>query len=52
MRKAMLKIKPKSIDDIAKCLAIIRPAKDAAINYNESDYDTPFIYDDDAISIL
>ena len=53
MRKAMLKIKPKSIDDIAKCLAIIRPAaKDARINYNEIDYDTPFIYDDDAISIL
>ena len=53
MRKAMLIVKPKSIDDIAKCLAIIRPAaKDARINYNEIDFKTKFIYDDDAITIL
>lgn len=53
MRKALLKIKPKSIDDIATCLAIIRPAaKDARIQNNEIDYQTQFIYDDDAITIL
>ena len=34
----MLIVKPKSIDDIARCLAIIRPAaKDARVNYNEID---------------
>ena len=53
MRKAMMKIKPKSIDDIALCLAIIRPAaKDARYKNNEIDYSTEFVYDDDAISLL
>lgn len=53
MRKALLKIKPKSISDIAKCLAIIRPAaKDARMADNNIDYKTQFIFDDDAISIL
>ena len=53
MRKALMKIKPKSIDDIALCLAIIRPAaKDARYKNNEIDYTTEFVYDDDAIRLL
>ena len=53
MRKALKKIKPKSIDDIALCLAIIRPAaKDARIKDNDIDYNTEFVYDDDAIKLL
>ena len=53
MRKAMLKIKPKCIEDIAKCLSIIRPAaKDARTEVGDIDYDTKFIYDDDAIDII
>ena len=59
MRKAMLQVKPKSIDDIALCLAIIRPAaKDARYKNNEYnvddviDYNNEFVYDDDAIQIL
>ena len=53
MRKAMMMIKPKSIKDIAICLAIIRPAaKDARIGNNEIDYKTRYIYDDDAIQYI
>ena len=53
MRKALLKVKPKSITDIAICLAIIRPAaKDARVEDNDIDFDSYFIFDDDAISIL
>ena len=53
MRKALLKIKPKNISDIAMCLAIIRPAaKDARMEDNDIDFTTKFVYDDDAISIL
>ena len=52
MRKALMKIKPKS-SDIALCLAIIRPAaKDARIKDNDIDYETEFVYDDDAIKLL
>ena len=53
MRKALLKIKPNSISDIATCLAIIRPAaKDARVADNDIDFDTKFVFDDDAIHIL
>lgn len=53
MRKALLKVKPKSITDIAICLAIIRPAaKDARVEDNDIDFNSYFIFDDDAISIL
>tara|TARA_A100001015_G_scaffold94049_1_gene104578 strand:+ start:1762 stop:4674 length:2913 start_codon:yes stop_codon:yes gene_type:complete len=53
MRKALINIKPKSIKDLAVCLAIIRPAaKDARIKINEIDYNTKFVFDDDAITIL
>ena len=57
MRKAFIKIQPKSIHDIAVCLSIIRPAakeaKDMYYNYGglfeNEDY---FIFDDDAIHII
>ena len=53
MKKALLKIKPKSIKDIAICLALIRPAaKDTRVEVNDIDYNTQFIFDDDAIHIL
>ena len=53
MRKALMKIKPKSIEDLAICLAIIRPAaKDARMEDNVIDYETKFVFDDDAIVIL
>ncbi len=53
MRKALLMIKPKSIDDIAICLAIIRPAaKDTRCEVNDIDYGSKFIFDDDAITLL
>ena len=53
MRKALLMIKPKSIKDIAICLAIIRPAaKDTRCEVNDIDYNTKFIFDDDAIYLL
>ncbi len=53
MRKALLKIKPKSLSDIAICLAIIRPAaKDSRIQYNTIDFSTAFVFDDDAIELL
>ena len=53
MRKALLMIKPKSITDLAICLAIIRPAvKDTRKKYHDIDYETKFIFDDDAITLL
>jgi len=55
MRKAMLKLKPKCIDDVAACLAIIRPtAKDArdALIPEQVDLDNHLVYDDDAIKII
>lgn len=53
MRKAMMKIKPKSVHDLAVCLAIIRPAaKETRYAANEIDYQTKFIFDDDAITLL
>ena len=53
MRKALLMIKPKSIKDVAICLAIIRPAaKETRNSINDIDYNTKFIYDDDAIKLL
>ena len=46
IRKAFLEIKPKSISDIAKCLAIIRPAAKSAKK------GAGIVYDDDAIYLL
>ena len=53
MRKALLMLKPKTISDLAVCLAIIRPAaKDTRKEVNDIDYGTKFIFDDDAITLL
>ena len=57
MRKALTKIQPKSIKDLAICLALIRPAANEARNYDDesitsehmSDY---LVFDDDAIDII
>lgn len=43
MRKAFLNIKPKCIEDIALCLALIRPA---------ADLEKDIIYDDDIIQLI
>ena len=51
MRKAFLKFQPKSVEDVAKCLAIIRPAAHDAKNADSLETDE-FIFDDDAISLL
>jgi superfamily II DNA or RNA helicase len=48
IRLALMKIKPKNINDIAICLAIIRPA---AATYKLS-YEKELIFDDDAIDII
>ena len=54
MRKALLLIKPKSINDLAICLAIIRPAAaDTRKLYEIGVYDSnSIVYDDDMIYIL
>ncbi len=53
IRKSFMKIKPKTVDEIAICLSIIRPAAKDARDFNEvEDLDGMFVYDDDAIDIL
>jgi hypothetical protein len=52
MRKAMVKFRPKSVEDVAKCLAIIRPAASDARNLETLDDNEEFIFDDDAIELL
>lgn len=53
MRKAMLKIRPKCLDDVAACMAIIRPtAKEARDSLIPVDIDNHIIYDDDAIDFI
>lgn len=49
MRRTLLAIKPKNVDDIAKALAIIRPAAKKA---RDPSLDEAIIYDDDAISMI
>jgi len=50
IRKAFINVKPKGVEDVALCLAIIRPAaKEARKEYQ---YDNKFVYDDDAIKII
>ena len=51
MRKAFMKVKPKSIKDLAICLAIIRPAARDARNCLD-DLDNQIIFDDDIIKML
>jgi superfamily II DNA or RNA helicase len=53
MRKALMKIKPKSVYDMAVCLSIIRPAaKDARSVESSENFDEHIIFDDDAIDII
>lgn len=49
MRKIFKDIQPRNIDDIAKCLALIRPA---ASESKQVDKDNVLIYDDDAIQYI
>ena len=53
MRRAFIKIKPKSIYDLAVCLSIIRPAAiDARLSDDLSNFDNNIIFDDDAIDLI
>ena len=55
MRKTLIKFKPRSIEDLAICLSVIRPAAKDARNAEPEDIeddDEMFIYDDDAIKII
>ena len=52
MRKAFIKVKPKSIYDLAVCLAIIRPAAKDARDMIEINPSEVFIFDDDAIDLI
>lgn len=52
MRKAFMKVKPKSIYDLAVCLAIIRPAAKDARDMVEINPSEVFIFDDDAIDLI
>ena len=53
IRKSFMKIKPKTVDEIAICLSIIRPAAKDARDFNDvEDLEGMFVYDDDAIDIL
>ena len=49
MRKIFKDIKPKNIDDLATCLALIRPA---ASESKSKDSENVLIYDDDAIQYI
>ena len=52
MSKALKKVKPQSIYDLAVCLAIIRPAAKDARYSDLIDAENSFIFDDDAIDII
>ena len=53
IRKSFMKIKPKTVDEIAICLSIIRPAAKDAREFEEvEDLKDKFVFDDDAIDIL
>ncbi len=53
IRKAFQKICPSTLEQVALCLAIIRPAARVARNAVKSaDLDAFFVYDDDAIEII
>lgn len=53
IRKSFMKIKPKTVDEIAICLSIIRPAAKDSRDFEEvEDLEGMFVYDDDAIDIL
>lgn len=53
IRKAFMKFRPTCIEDVALCLAVIRPAaREARVAEVSADLDAMFVYDDDAISIV
>ena len=53
MKKAMLKLKPNCLDDVAACMAIIRPtAKEARDSLIPVSLENHIIYDDDAIEFI
>jgi hypothetical protein len=53
MRKALMKIQPKSVSDVAIALSIIRPAAKEARNMNpNTDTSATIIYDDDVIDLM
>lgn len=54
MRKALMLVKPKTVMDLAICLAIIRPAaKDAKQEFEVGNYkQNSIIFDDDAIQLI
>ena len=53
IRKTFMKIRPKTVEEIAICLSIIRPAAKDARNYTSlEDLRQQFIFDDDAIDII
>lgn len=53
IRKSFMKIKPKTVDEIAICLSIIRPAAKDARDFEEvEDLQDKFVFDDDAIDII
>ena len=53
MRKAILKLQPRSIHDLAVCLAIIRPAaRNARVATTTADLEAQYVFDDDAITMI
>ena len=53
IRKSFMKIKPKTVDEIAICLSIIRPAAKDSRDFTEiEELDDMFVFDDDAIDII
>jgi hypothetical protein len=53
IRKAFMKLRPSTIDGVAACLAIIRPAaREARVATTAADLTALFVYDDDAIEIV
>jgi hypothetical protein len=53
MRKAILKLQPRSVHDLAVCLAIIRPAaRNARVATTAADLEAQYVFDDDAITMI
>jgi hypothetical protein len=52
MRRAMRVLRPKTVHDIATCLAIIRPAAKKARSADAGTLSSAIIYDDDAITLI
>lgn len=53
IRKAFMKLRPTTVDGVAQCLAIIRPAaREARVANTSADLEAMFVYDDDAIALV